>query len=117
MTEPSSSPSRPAAPSIRIVTGLWQIADQERAGATDLDAAAEALAAYARDGFDAFDMADHYGSAELIAGRRRASSPQGRPARDCLTKWCPTPGPMTPEVVRAGVERRARAPRRASAST
>ena len=24
---------------------------------------------YARAGFDTFDMADHYGSAELIAGR------------------------------------------------
>ena len=35
----------------------------------DREAAASALPDYARRGFDAFDMADHYGSAELIAGR------------------------------------------------
>ena len=35
----------------------------------DLDRAAADLAAYAEAGLDAFDMADHYGSAEDIAGR------------------------------------------------
>lgn len=90
-----------------IVTGLWQMADQERDGAaTDLDAAAEALAAYARAGFDSFDMADHYGSAEILAGRAvRILTSEGRPAPLIMTKWCPPPAPMTPEVVRAGVER------------
>ena len=54
----------------RIVTGLWQVADMERNGRPlDRDAGADALAGYAKAGFDAFDMADHYGSAELIAGR------------------------------------------------
>jgi len=83
------------------------MADQERDGApVDLDAAAEALAAYARDGFDAFDMADHYGSAEIVAGRAaRILALEGRPAPLIMTKWCPPPGPMTPDVVRAGVER------------
>ena len=48
---------------------MWQVADQERDGRTlEPEAGADALAAYAADGFDAFDMADHYGSAELIAG-------------------------------------------------
>jgi aryl-alcohol dehydrogenase-like predicted oxidoreductase/enamine deaminase RidA (YjgF/YER057c/UK114 family) len=91
----------------RIVTGLWQMADQERDGApVDLDAAAEALAAYARDGFDTFDMADHYGSAEIVAGRAaRLLAAEGRRPPLIMTKWCPPPGPMTPEVVRAGVER------------
>ena len=89
----------------RILTGLWQVADQERAGALDVGEAAEALSAYARAGFDTFDMADHYGSAELIAGemlRRWEGSPRPR----VFTKWCPEPGPMTPEVVRAGVAAR-----------
>lgn len=32
-----------------------------------MDAAAQALLAYARAGFDTFDLADHYGSAEIVA--------------------------------------------------
>lgn len=88
----------------RLVTGLWQVADLERDG-TSLDpvAASAAMAAYATDGFDAFDMADHYGSAEVITGHllRR---PEGRAAR-AFTKWCPEPGPMSAETVRAGVGR------------
>jgi aryl-alcohol dehydrogenase-like predicted oxidoreductase/enamine deaminase RidA (YjgF/YER057c/UK114 family) len=88
----------------RIVTGLWQVADQERGG-TLLDpvAAGGAMAGYAAAGFDAFDMADHYGSAEVITGHL-LTSPAGRGVR-AFTKWCPPPGPMTPEVVRAGVMR------------
>jgi aryl-alcohol dehydrogenase-like predicted oxidoreductase/enamine deaminase RidA (YjgF/YER057c/UK114 family) len=91
----------------RVVTGLWQVADMERGGqALDLDRAAAALGEYAADGFDTFDMADHYGSAEDIAGRFRQGVAQGRfrPAA-VLTKWCPTPGEMTRAVVRAGVQR------------
>jgi aryl-alcohol dehydrogenase-like predicted oxidoreductase/enamine deaminase RidA (YjgF/YER057c/UK114 family) len=91
----------------RIVTGLWQIADMERGGLRlDPDVAAANLASYAQAGFDTFDMADHYGSAEEIAGRlisrERADGGQRSIA---LTKWCPTPGPMTADIVRAGVER------------
>jgi aryl-alcohol dehydrogenase-like predicted oxidoreductase/enamine deaminase RidA (YjgF/YER057c/UK114 family) len=88
----------------RIVTGLWQVADIERSG-TDIDPQRGAgwLADYAAAGFDAFDMADHYGSAELITGTLLASS-QGQ-GISAFTKWCPPPGPMTAEVVRAGVQR------------
>jgi aryl-alcohol dehydrogenase-like predicted oxidoreductase/enamine deaminase RidA (YjgF/YER057c/UK114 family) len=86
----------------RIVTGLWQVADMERGG-SPLDAkhAAAAMADYAKAGFDAFDMADHYGSSELIAGHLLG---QGSSIK-AFTKWCPQPGPMTAELVRAGVER------------
>lgn len=91
----------------RIVTGLWQVADMERGGATvDLDATAAALAAYVADGFDSFDMADHYGSAELIAGRLLARARSDGPRPVVLTKWCPPPGPMTEEVVRSGIAER-----------
>lgn len=97
----------------RIVTGLWQVADIERDGRTiDPVKGAAELAAYAAAGFDAFDMADHYGSAEVIAGTLLAS-PQGRGVR-AFTKWCPPPGPMTTAVVREGVMRaldRLRVPR------
>ena len=68
----------------RIVTGLWQVADMERDGRPlDRDAAARALADYAEAGFDAFDMADHYGSAEEITGRFLATG--GKAA--AFTKW------------------------------
>ena len=74
----------------------------------DREAASTAMLEYARAGFDAFDMADHYGSAELIAGRFLARVAGGEAAGAhrpvAFTKWCPAPGPMTAEVVRAGVE-------------
>ncbi len=92
----------------RIVTGLWQVADIERGGeALDPEIGADALEAYAAAGFDTFDMADHYGSAEIVAGRLLARARQTAPgARRPLafTKWCPSPARMTPAVVRAGVE-------------
>lgn len=87
----------------RIITGLWQVADQERDGRTlDLDAAARAMHAYVDAGFTTFDMADHYGSAEEIVGRFRASGGRGIEA---LTKWVPEPGPVTAADVRAAVDR------------
>ncbi|WP_345894243.1 aldo/keto reductase [Lichenifustis flavocetrariae] len=90
----------------RIITGLWQVADQERDGRTlDRAKGADALAAYASDGFDTFDMADHYGSAELIAGALLSRFAPDDPARPrAFTKWCPKPGPMTREVVRDGID-------------
>jgi aryl-alcohol dehydrogenase-like predicted oxidoreductase/enamine deaminase RidA (YjgF/YER057c/UK114 family) len=88
----------------RVVTGLWQIADMERDGrAIDLDAAARAMSPYIETGFTSFDMADHYGSAEIIAGRCRAL---GDPARlQLFTKWVPKPGPVSAADVRAAIER------------
>ena len=89
----------------RILTGLWQVADMERDGASlDPDAAALALGEYAAAGFDAFDMADHYGSAEVIVGRHLART--GEKGATAFTKWCPLPGPMTRDIVRAGVQQR-----------
>lgn len=86
----------------RVVTGLWQVADQERDGRSlDHEAAAAAVADYVAAGFDSFDMADHYGGAEDILGRFRARGGQAR----IFTKWVPTPGPMTRGVVREGVGR------------
>jgi aryl-alcohol dehydrogenase-like predicted oxidoreductase/enamine deaminase RidA (YjgF/YER057c/UK114 family) len=91
----------------RALTGLWQVADIERDGATiDSETGAGWLAEYAAAGFDSFDMADHYGSAEIIAGRLLARGLSPRPG--VFTKWCPAPGPMTAEVVRDGVTERLR---------
>jgi len=53
----------------RVLTGLWQIADLERDdNRLDLDATAGEMSPYVEAGFTTFDMADHYGSAEDLAG-------------------------------------------------
>ena len=89
----------------RLVCGLWQVADIEKGGETiDPERGADALEAYAKAGFDTFDMADHYGSAEVITGRLLARYPDKRPL--AFTKWCPEPGPMTADIVRKGVQER-----------
>ena len=91
----------------RLICGLWQVADLEKHGTPlDLEQAADALAAYAKSGFDTFDMADHYGSAELITGRLLARYPKGERRPLAFTKWCPEPGPMNADIVRRGVQER-----------
>ncbi|MGI9357082.1 MAG: aldo/keto reductase [Rhizobiaceae bacterium] len=106
------TPTKPARVAIspeleisQVVTGLWQVADMERDGKTlDPVTAADDLQRYVEAGFDTFDMADHYGSAEIITGYLMKRDLTQRPA--AMTKWCPPPGPMTPEIVRAGVTER-----------
>jgi aryl-alcohol dehydrogenase-like predicted oxidoreductase/enamine deaminase RidA (YjgF/YER057c/UK114 family) len=87
----------------RAVTGLWQIADMERDGRTlDLATTAAAMSPYVSAGLTTFDMADHYGSAELVAGQYRAA--HGAQAQ-MLTKWVPKPGRVSKVETRAAVER------------
>jgi aryl-alcohol dehydrogenase-like predicted oxidoreductase/enamine deaminase RidA (YjgF/YER057c/UK114 family) len=89
----------------RVLTGLWQVADMEQGGRRlNLQAAAAAMAPYVEAGLTSFDMADHYGSAEEIAGVFGPRSPSGTPVQR-LTKWVPEPGPLTKRDVRAAVER------------
>ena len=86
----------------RVVTGLWQLADMERGGRQlDLDGVARAMGLYVEAGFTTFDMADHYGSAEEIAGRFVSAG--GR--AELLTKWVPEPGPIGRDMVRTAVQR------------
>lgn len=87
-----------------VITGLWQIADMERDGRSlDLDAAARALVPYVEAGFTTFDMADHYGSAEIIAGiLHKKYVPKD--SVQLLTKWVPTPGKLTKAQVREAVQ-------------
>lgn len=95
----------PGLPISRVATGLWQIADMERNGrALDLDAAAAAMGPYVEAGLTTFDMADHYGSAEDIAGRFVAGRGK-RHGVELLTKWVPKPGPLTRQDVRDAVQR------------
>ena len=54
----------------QLITGLWQVADIEKEEyLSDLEYGANELEQFYHDGFGTFDMADHYGSAELITGR------------------------------------------------
>ena len=88
-----------------MLTGLWQVADLEREGPIDIAEAAAAMNAYAAAGFTTFDMADHYGSAEEIAGACATRAPHRDGDMQLLTKWTPAPGPHTPATVREAVER------------
>ena len=52
-----------------IIHGLWQIADMERdRNVLDPIQTGQSMHPYVQKGFTTFDMADHYGSAEVIAG-------------------------------------------------
>jgi aryl-alcohol dehydrogenase-like predicted oxidoreductase/enamine deaminase RidA (YjgF/YER057c/UK114 family) len=87
----------------RAITGLWQIADMERDGRSlNLENAATAMESYVAAGLTTFDMADHYGSSELVAGLYR--SRHGSTAQ-MLTKWVPKPGRVSKAETRAAVER------------
>lgn len=92
----------------RAITGLWQIADMEKDGKTlDPIKTAGFMVPYAEAGLTTFDMADHYGSAEIIAGTFKKNHAIGA-ASTLLTKWVPKPGPVTKEDVRRAVDERLR---------
>ena len=56
----------------RIIIGFWQIADMENKGLKfDINSCEHDLSKYVQAGFNAFDMADHYGSSEIILGKYR----------------------------------------------
>lgn len=54
----------------------------------DLESAAAELGVYTENGLYAFDMADHYGSAEVIVGNFMTKHGGKAVA---MTKWCPEP--------------------------
>jgi aryl-alcohol dehydrogenase-like predicted oxidoreductase/enamine deaminase RidA (YjgF/YER057c/UK114 family) len=90
----------------RAITGLWQIADLEKDGKTlDPATTAEFMVGYAEAGLTTFDMADHYGSAEIIAGTFNKNFPAGSKST-LLTKWVPKPGPVSREMVKSAVHER-----------
>jgi len=77
-------------------------ADMERDGRKlDLAATASAMTPYLEAGFTTFDMADHYGSAEDVAGLHAGGA---RLPAQLFTKWVPKPGRVTREEVRAAAE-------------
>ena len=88
----------------RVLTGLWQIADMEKDGSRlDPIKTAPAMQPYFDAGLTTFDMADHYGSAEIIAGTYQKSLPDPNEVQ-LFTKWVPKPGPVTRDEVREAVQ-------------
>jgi aryl-alcohol dehydrogenase-like predicted oxidoreductase/enamine deaminase RidA (YjgF/YER057c/UK114 family) len=87
-----------------VLTGLWQVADLERDGQQlNADEASLAMKQYFDAGLTTFDMADHYGSAEIIAGEFQKKYAKGK--AQLLTKWVPTLGSIKKEQVREAVQK------------
>jgi aryl-alcohol dehydrogenase-like predicted oxidoreductase/enamine deaminase RidA (YjgF/YER057c/UK114 family) len=89
----------------KVITGLWQIADMERDdNPLDLDETARYMRAYTNAGLTTFDMADHYGSAEDIAGIFTSKYAEDDDV-EILTKWVPEPGSNKKSTVRTAIMR------------
>ena len=87
----------------RIVTGLWQIADMERdQKPLDPHTTSFHMNPYVEAGLTTFDMADHYGSSEIIAGHFKNQFDLGSKVQ-LLTKWVPEPGKIDKDQVRNAV--------------
>lgn len=91
----------------RVLNGMWQVSGGH--GPIDFDAAIDSMQAHDDRGFTTWDLADHYGPAEDLIGelRRRLLASTGREAvkrMQALTKWVPSPGPMTREIVESNID-------------
>ena len=94
-------------PICRILNGMWQVSGAH--GRIDPRAAVDAMLAYHDAGFTTWDLADHYGPAEDFIGefRRRLATERGEGALSeiqAFTKWVPSPGPMTRQIVENNVD-------------
>ncbi|KAL4757250.1 aldo/keto reductase [Aspergillus foveolatus] len=91
----------------RIFTGLWQLSSPAWGSAARAKML-EQFSSYVSRGFTAFDMADHYGDAEIIFGRFRSSSAYAD-SMFAATKYCVFhPMTLSEEAVRANVSERCR---------
>lgn len=86
----------------RLFAGLWQLSSPSW-GIASQSQMFEQFSEYITRGFSAFDMADHYGDAEIIFGRLRSSLPRGEDVFGA-TKYCVFHKiTVTPTVVRANI--------------
>ncbi|KAK6376456.1 hypothetical protein LTS17_007051 [Exophiala oligosperma] len=69
----------------RMVNGLWQLAGGHDKS-VDIPTAANVMEDTITCGLDTFDMADHYGDAELVVGHHNRTS---KTCKVAFTKWCP----------------------------
>ncbi|CAI7597923.1 unnamed protein product [Penicillium glandicola] len=86
----------------RMLNGLWQLAGGHDKN-VDIAAAAEAMGSLIDAGLDGFDMADHYGDAELVIGQHHKTS---KAPIKAFTKWCPAEnGIKTFQQAEAAIDR------------
>ncbi|PYH92570.1 Aldo/keto reductase [Aspergillus ellipticus CBS 707.79] len=89
----------------RIFTGLWQLSSPAW-GFASRPKIMEQFSKYVSSGFTAFDMADHYGDAEIIFGKYRSSSGYSD-SMFAATKYCVFhPMTVSSAAVRANVSER-----------
>ncbi|EEP81416.1 conserved hypothetical protein [Uncinocarpus reesii 1704] len=89
----------------RLFVGLWQLSSPAWGSAPRSKIMAE-FQKYVDAGFTAFDMADHYGDAELLFGRFK-SSYTGSKTIFCSTKYCVFEStPQTEQALREAISRR-----------
>ncbi|KAI5307279.1 hypothetical protein KEM56_001090 [Ascosphaera pollenicola] len=90
----------------RLFTGLWQLSSPAW-GTASRSRMLKHFEKHVKEGFTAFDMADHYGDAEFLFGRFR-SAYQGPERIVGATKYCvfDCSVPITEELVRDAVTQR-----------
>ncbi|KAI9008517.1 aldo/keto reductase [Hyaloraphidium curvatum] len=89
----------------RLQVGLWQVSSQAWGRYPSPDVMVQELRKYFDAGFNSFDMADHYGDAELLFAKFQKSIPGPSRPVGC-TKWCPRPGKMSRATVEAAIRER-----------
>ncbi|CAI0641792.1 unnamed protein product [Colletotrichum noveboracense] len=91
----------------RIFSGLWQMSSPSWGSAPTSKIIAQ-FSQYVSSGLVAFDMADHYGDAEIVFGRFNSSYPV-KGATFAGTKYCVfNPMTVTREAVKANISERCR---------
>ncbi|KAM0513309.1 hypothetical protein ACHAPE_007961 [Trichoderma viride] len=91
----------------RIFSGLWQMSSPAW-GAASTSKIVEQFSKHVQQGFTAFDMADHYGDAEVVFGRFSSLYPH-KDAIFTATKYCVFhPMTVSREAVQANVSERCR---------
>ncbi|KAF7558429.1 hypothetical protein G7046_g5726 [Stylonectria norvegica] len=89
----------------RIFSGLWQMSSPAW-GTAPTSKIVDQISKHVQGGFTAFDMADHYGDAEIIFGRFWSSYPY-KDAIFTATKYCVFhPMTVSREAIRANVSER-----------
>ncbi|KAF5643385.1 uncharacterized protein FTJAE_3185 [Fusarium tjaetaba] len=89
----------------RIFSGLWQMSSPAW-GSAQMSKIIEGFSTHVQNGFTAFDMADHYGDAEVLYGRFRSMYPH-KDDMFTATKYCVFhPMTVSREAVQANVSER-----------
>jgi aryl-alcohol dehydrogenase-like predicted oxidoreductase len=92
----------------KIINGMWQVAGGH--GTINPEDAIPEMTQYHDSGFTTWDMADIYGPAEEYFGQfqQRLSKKKGEQELEqvqAFTKFVPSPGPMTRQIVEKNIDR------------